>query len=1064
MFKECCKDSLEGRALSWSSPAIFIGPAFLRKKEINKQDSPSGMQSTTLREGQITPVRAVSTVERINGTEALTVPEILLAILDHTAAPTLASAARVSRAWSSVALDKLWFDYDVKVIDLLLVLPLELTMYEEHGDVPIPYWKLRRDPTDEERIRFQSYASRIRSLSMPGGDITDADQPRFDPSIAEWKLKNDALFPRLRRIEWSLPAKLAIPSFQISSFTTSSMQELNLTIPWGGQTTPDVITPTFHDLTTIEGLRLKKFKFKAPGTNLNWEHTIADFIAKQKDTLQTIELLAPCPRGSPLVGQPLRNLTALDIHIPHSDAEVVNAIQALVKDCPRVAYLRIGITAGKFDLSLRAMLGWQLLSFDVWSSEWLCLSRAHIAEMAGAWPKLKKFGFKGRMQMTELTIFFDSLAPRFSRTPLSRLADIISGFSELEELGVEFFYDLNEDSHLPVSSHSSSPIRCGSRLRKLRLGRSSLPKSKEEQDTMGVFIAAACPPGLRIQRSYLKPPPQGRGALTPWVEAERIAVGGRDTDPEWDALFQKIEELHGGVKVWVGSIPEEDDGIKGNEVLMVPEILLAILDHVTPSTLTSAARVSRVWSTVALDRLWSDFDVKVIDLLRILPLESATYEDAASTSRSIPYWRLQRDPTDDEWTRFQLYASRIRSLSMPLGQPLDRFHPSITEWKAENDDIFPRLRRVKWPLSDNLLMPSSQLSSFSTSGLQELSLTIPSCGPTAGEVATSTFDNLTTIKGIRLKKFKLESPSMDPKLGDAISNFVIAQGDSLRTLELLAPCTQIVLPMIGHPLRNLKALDIHIPRDDSGEVVSAIQALVEGCPLVSYLRMGIAGGGFDLDFPGLQATFGWQLLTFDAWTTDRFEIRKAHIAAMANAWPKLKKLGFKCRPPTTYSEFVFHSVYPSVRRIPLSRLADIISGFSELEELGADFFYDLNEGSGLPVSFHSPAPLRRGSCLRKLRLGRSYLPRSEEERDMMGMFMAAVCPPGLHIQHSDLKDLGPQSSIKDKVRWVEVEGIAKAGRDVDYRWDALFRKIEELHGGVKIWVGSIPEEDDGVWF
>lgn len=80
------------------------------------------------------------------------------------------------------------------------------------------------------------------------------------------------------------------------------------------------------------------------------------------------------------------------------------------------------------------------------------------------------------------------------------------------------------------------------------------------------------------------------------------------------------------------------------------------------------------------------------------------------------------------------------------------------------------------------------------------------------------------------------------------------------------------------------------------------------------------------------------------------------------------------------------------------------------------------------------------------------------------MFMAAVCPPGLHIQHSDLKDLGPQSGIKDKVRWVDVEGIAKAGRDVDYRWDALFRKIEELHGGVNVWVGSIPEQDDGVWF
>ncbi|KAG8975510.1 hypothetical protein FRC05_005579 [Tulasnella sp. 425] len=473
------------------------------------------MQAAVLREAPIIPV--VPTFERMKGTEALTIPEILRAILDHAAPPTLASAARVSRAWLTVALDKLWSDHDVKVIDLLRILPLELTMYKEYyGEALISYWKPQRDPTNEEWTRFQSYASRIRLLSMPDGDIPDADLPRFDPSITEWKLKNDVLFPRPRRVDWSIPIKLAIPSSGLSSFATSDLQELSLIVLSGWWTAPEVVTSTLHDLTTIEGLRLKKFKLTARGVDLNLGHAIADFITTQQDSLQTLEIQASCRRISPLGGQSLGNLTALDIHIPRGEdgAGAVNAIQKLVEGCPRVSYLKIRITDGIFDIdfsNLRAMLGWQLLSF------------------------------------------------RFRRFQLSLLADIISSFSELEELGAEFRCDLDEHS-LPDSSHLSSLLIRGSRLRKLRLGLSSLRGAEQQRDTMARFIAAVCPPGLHIARSYLKPPSGNWGDLL-WVEAEGITVAGRDADPEWDDLFQKIEELHGGVKIWVGSIPEEDDGV-----------------------------------------------------------------------------------------------------------------------------------------------------------------------------------------------------------------------------------------------------------------------------------------------------------------------------------------------------------------------------------------------------------------------------------------------------------------------------------------------------------------------
>ncbi|KIO28468.1 hypothetical protein M407DRAFT_243004, partial [Tulasnella calospora MUT 4182] len=84
------------------------------------------------------------------GTNALTIPEILGTILDYTTPPTLASAARVSKAWSAIALDKLWSDYDVKVIHLLQILPLYLTGF------PYSNWRLLRTPTNEEWNRFYS--------------------------------------------------------------------------------------------------------------------------------------------------------------------------------------------------------------------------------------------------------------------------------------------------------------------------------------------------------------------------------------------------------------------------------------------------------------------------------------------------------------------------------------------------------------------------------------------------------------------------------------------------------------------------------------------------------------------------------------------------------------------------------------------------------------------------------------------------------------------------------------------------------------------------------------------
>ncbi|KIO28467.1 hypothetical protein M407DRAFT_181042 [Tulasnella calospora MUT 4182] len=169
---------------------------------------------------------------------------------------------------------------------------------------------------------------------------------------------------------------------------------------------------------------------------------------------------------------------------------------------------------------------------------------------------------------------------------------------------------------------------------------------------------------------------------------------------------------------------------------------------------------------------------------------------------------------------------------------------------------------------------------------------------------------------------------------------------------------------------------------------------------------------------------------------------------MATAWPRLKKLDFNWQKKTAYTSF------------PLSHLADIVAEFPELEELGALFDYNTNDSEGhlLPTYEPSSAPCHPPR-LQKLRLGWSRLPGYKRNRDSMAQFLARVCPPGLRIERMCL-----EGTTNDPVRLTGKEKITTAGRDVDPEWDALFQKIEELQGGVRIWVGKIPEESDGVWF
>ncbi|KAG8911791.1 hypothetical protein FRC01_005520 [Tulasnella sp. 417] len=480
------------------------------------------------------------------GMKAPTVPDILIAILDDATAPTLASAARVSRAWSIIALDKLWSSHDIKVMDLLRVLPLS---HEEDLSPPHRFWSFQRSPTNDEWARFYFYASRVRSLFMPS-----SEPDRFEPRIIDWKIKNDLLFPNLRKVEWHSTRAPAMPFSQLRAFITSSLQQLFLGTEYGDDGVDEDALSFLDSLTTTESLRLKKFKLynSLPIADPKLAMAIAKLVVANEDSISALELRSLRLDMSFLANHSLQNLRALCFGVKHStgNGEAQQPIQALVDGCPHVEYLRIWFERHQIGTDLlaysgvRAILAWQLLSFEV--EKGTKLSLATLGEMAEAWPKLRS-----------LNVHFWRTEAGQIHYPLPRLAEIVLGFPELEELDMAFHcYGPERDVILAdqrVSERCQPP-----RLKKLKLEDSILPGSPSEYELMAQFLARVCSPGLRIERMYRA---KRTGGSVPLAETEKLVTMGRDPNPDWDAVFQKVEELHGGVRIWVGHIPEDSDGV-----------------------------------------------------------------------------------------------------------------------------------------------------------------------------------------------------------------------------------------------------------------------------------------------------------------------------------------------------------------------------------------------------------------------------------------------------------------------------------------------------------------------
>ncbi|KAG8968652.1 hypothetical protein FRC05_001458 [Tulasnella sp. 425] len=94
--------------------------------------------------------------------------------------------------------------------------------------------------------------------------------------------------------------------------------------------------------------------------------------------------------------------------------------------------------------------------------------------------------------------------------------------------------------------------------------------------------------------------------------------------------------------------------------LAIPELLVNILSFASNSTLASCAVVCKPWSRVALDELWRNLD-SVFPLLELV-VDMEMLRDLDSPTPTVSQ-RLSSKLSRVDWSRFQVYAGRVRRLS-----------------------------------------------------------------------------------------------------------------------------------------------------------------------------------------------------------------------------------------------------------------------------------------------------------------------------------------------------------------------------------------------------------------
>ncbi|KAG8913134.1 hypothetical protein FRC01_004717 [Tulasnella sp. 417] len=157
--------------------------------------------------------------------QVLFTPELLSLVFSHIHSASLATSARVCKAWSDTALNELWRDLDSVFPLLELLFDINLIKGEHDS-------RLLKELTnilgDADWNRFHSYGERVRSLDFDQAWTyrEDPDIPDFDSNVAATLCLHHpfgaAFLPHLRNLRWTTDGS-ALPMLP---FLSSELKKL----------------------------------------------------------------------------------------------------------------------------------------------------------------------------------------------------------------------------------------------------------------------------------------------------------------------------------------------------------------------------------------------------------------------------------------------------------------------------------------------------------------------------------------------------------------------------------------------------------------------------------------------------------------------------------------------------------------------------------------------------------------------------------------------------------------------------------------------------------------------
>ncbi|KAJ3565409.1 hypothetical protein NP233_g7649 [Leucocoprinus birnbaumii] len=160
--------------------------------------------------------------------------------LEDRRGETLAALACTCRAWSDVALDRLW--HDIRGISPLLCC---LDLWEDANGS----WTIKRPLTDSDRATFCRYASRVRRLLRVASSDEDTPAAHYALSL----ISDSCILPNLCRLEWDTQNPVAFhyirqylnPGLKelYISFLEQQQEQLNILF-----TIPAVFSPNIKSL------------------------------------------------------------------------------------------------------------------------------------------------------------------------------------------------------------------------------------------------------------------------------------------------------------------------------------------------------------------------------------------------------------------------------------------------------------------------------------------------------------------------------------------------------------------------------------------------------------------------------------------------------------------------------------------------------------------------------------------------------------------------------------------------------------------------------------------------